>query len=291
MKRLVYTALVFLLPILLSGCVKRELDLPEGKFIHIQFDWSHLNDTPNMPTEMVIRFYSSEGEFLFERTCNTNGFDGYVPDGKYKILIYNPGVKGIGYEDMNSFKNAHITVPTQSEEGEVLETPSNIYGTGIKDMVVSGEETDDIKETIKPYLHSVMVRVRVTGNSEDVAECSATIKGVAEAVNLSTGLAMSGTNSPIFGHLYRFKDTYQGLFRLTGNDEQYPSVISIKVRFKDGTEKTIQHNFSDFMDQIDQHSSDVPLLIELSIDVQLIDGIYTATLKDWVYKEGEIVLD
>lgn len=291
MKRLIYYVLFFFVTISLSSCVKRELDLPEGEIVHINFDWSHLTDTPNMPTGLVIRFYDPEGEFLFERTSGSNGFDGYLPEGNYKILVYNPGVPGISYEDMKNFEDAHITVPTQSQEGEPQETPPNIYGTAIEDMAVPSEEDDNTQATIRPYLHPVIIKVKISGNNEDVTECSATIKGVAEGVNLSTGLPIPGTNSPVSGYLYPSDDSFQGIFRLTGNDDQYPSVVSIKVHFKDGTEKVIQHNFTDFMEEIDQHSSDVPLTVELSIDVQLIDGVFTATLKDWVYKEGEIVLN
>lgn len=285
MKRIIYSGLLFWAVISLSGCVKRELQLPMEKLVRINFDWSYPDNEQNPPDNVVICFYSPEGEFLFERTSDSNYFEGYVPDGEYKILVYNPENTGIRYDNMKSFEDAQITTSTSAE------TPSSIYGGAIENLIVPTGETTSTTVLLQPYLHQVSVKVNITGNSEEVAECIAIIDGVAEGVNLSTGLPVTGANSSASVKLYSHTGKYHGMFRLTGNDEQYPSVISFKIRFKDGTERIIRQNFEDFMNKLEQKPSNSPLSVEFTIDVQSIDGVLTASLTDWIYKQGEVILN
>ena len=286
MKRLIYSGLFFFTVILLSGCVKRELELPAQKLVRINFDWSHLDEHQIPPAEVVIRFYNPEGEFLFERTSGSDYFEGYVPEGEYKILVYNPDSTDIRHHNMESFEDAQISL----EDG-TQEAPSPVYGGTIEALTVPAGEPTDATIVIHPYLHQVSVHVNITGNSEEVAECVAVIDGLAEGVNLSTGLPVNGTNSSASVKLYPHTGSYHGIFRLAGNNEQYPSAISFKIRFKDGTERIIRQNFDDFMNNLGQRPSDTPLSVEFTIDVQSIDGVLTATLKDWVYKQGEVTLN
>lgn len=290
MKRLLYSLLLFFVTIWISGCVKRELDLPEGEMVHIDFDWDQLSDRQNIPSDLVLRFYSLEGDFLFERHSSPDYFQEYLPGSKYNILIYNLDTTGVRYENMGTFQNAQITISSQQTE-DPLETPHNIYGGSLENLTVPTEDSADTEVTLHPYLHLVTVQLKITGSSAELVECSAVMDGVTETVNLSTGSPISGTNSSVSANLYPERGNYQGTFRLAGKDDRYPSVISFKLRFNDGTERIIQQDFADFMDHIDQHESDIPLTVELTIDVQLIDGVFTATLKDWVYKQGEIILN
>lgn len=289
MKHLIYPGLFFLIVILFSGCVKRELELPESQTVRIDFDWSDLSDQQNIPSCIQLRFYSTEGNFLFAHNSGPDHFHAYLPEGKYKILIYTPDTTDIHYEHMDNFKDAQITVSPQQKESP--ETPSNIYGTAIRDLTVLTGQPVDTVVTVRPYLHIVTIQLKITGSTSEVTESSAIIDGTAEAVNMSTGFPVLGTNSSVSANLYPEGGYYLGSFRLTGNDDRYPSVIYFKLRFSDGTERVIQHNFADFMEKIDHDQSDAPLSIELTIDIQLIDGVFTTTLKDWIYKQGEVILD
>lgn len=290
MKRLIYSGLFFFMILLFSGCVKRELELSEGENVRINFDWSHLAEQHNIPSFIQIRFYNQAGEYLFVYTSTPEHYQAYLPEGKYKILVYTSDTTGIGYEHMNNFGEAQITVSPQIQE----ETPgnlSNVYGTSIQNLAVSTEQSVDTTVTVRPYLHLVNIHLKITGSSAEVVDCSAIIDGVAQAVNLSTGLPVLGTNSSVSTYLFPQNEDYQGTLRLTGNDDRYPSVISFKLRFNDGTERIIHHNFADFMDKIDQNQSDATLSLELTIDIQSIDGVFIATLTDWIYKQGDILLN
>lgn len=292
MKRLVYFGLLFFAVVLLSNCVKRELELPEGQTVRINFDWRWLADRQNMPTGLILRFYGPEGNFLFAHTSFPEHFLAHLPEGKYKILVYSPDTAGVSYENMEYFEKAQVTTPSQPKDEEWTESPSNIYGTAIGNLTVLSGESTDTTVTMHPYLHPVTVQLKITGNSSvEVAECFAIIDGVAEAVNLSTGFPVLGSNSSVTGYLYPYRKGYKGTFRLAGCDDRYPSVISFKLRFSDGTERMIRHDFAEVMDKIDQGQSDIPISIELTVDVQSIDGVLVATLKDWIYKQGEIILD
>lgn len=284
MKRLVYSGLFFFAIVLLSSCVKRELELYEGKFVRIDFNWSHLADRQNMPDKLVIRFYSRAGDFLFERTSAPNRFEGYIPEGNYKILVYNPDDTNVRYRNMESFEDAGITVSS--------ENTSNVYGGTYGNLTVPSVEDANPVVVLYPCLHQISMKLNITGNGkDDVVECMAVINGTAEGVNLSTGLPITGTNSSVSGKLYPDKGHYYGTFYLAGSDKEYPSVISFKIRFQDGTERIIQQNFEDFMKYLEERPADTPLFVEFTIDVQSIDGILTAVVKNWIYKKGEITLN
>lgn len=291
MKLLVYSGLSFFMAILFAGCVKRELELPEGQVVRINFDWNHLADGHKMPATMQLRFYSPEGDFLFAYTSTPDHFQAHLPEGKYKILVYSPDTTGVCYEHLDNFNDAQITVnPEQKDENE-SEILTNIYGESIGGLPVIAGQSIDTTVTVHPYLHLLTVQLKITGSSKEVVECSTIINGVAQAVNLSTGLPVLGADTSVSNNMYLQNGNYQGVFRLAGNDDRYPSVIFFKLHFSDGTERIIQHNFEDFMDKIDLIQNDVPLLVELAIDVQLIDGVFTATLTDWIYKQGEVTLN
>lgn len=291
MKRLVYPGLIFLTVLLLAGCVKRELELPEGQTVRIGFDWSELADTQNKPSSLQLRFYGPEGNFLFVRTSAPDRFESHLPEGKYKILIYTPDTAGIGYEHMDTFGEAQITVPAQ-QTGEVSpDNPPNIYGTSVGNLSVVNGHAADTTVTVRPYLHQVSVQLKITGSNKEVAECSAMIGGLAQAMNLSAGIPVLGTQTSVTANLNPQNGIYLGTFLLTGNDDRYPSVISFKIRFNDGTERIIRQNFDDVMKKIDEGPGDVPLSLELTIDVQSIDGVFTATLTEWIYRQGDIILN
>lgn len=291
MKRLLYPGLILLTVLLCAGCVKRELELPDGQTVHIRFDWSRLADAHKKPSSLQIRFYSPEGDFLFVRTCAPDYFEGRLPEGTYKILTFTPDTTHVRYEHMDTFGEAQITVPADPSEEASPEPPSNLYGTSIANLTVSAGQPVDTTVTIRPYLHTVTVYVKITGSPAEVVSCTATVNGLARAVNLSTGFPVLGTPGTVSAGLYPQNETYQGSFLLTGNDDRYPSVIAFKLLFKDGTERIVEHPFEDFMKKIDRNESDLPFTVELTLDVQAIDGVLTATLTDWIYKQGEIVLD
>ena len=291
--RYLYTQLLFLVTLMFTGCVKRELEFPTDTSLRIAFDWSRLADKQDIPSVMQLIFYDENGAYLFSRHSSSDFYQEKLPSGTYRILIYNPDATGVAFNNITQFDEARISTLSQQggkDDDNQLEAPHNVYGASIGNLTIHPYQPADTTIIPRLYVHNIILRLKITGNTQELASCSASIGGVSGSLNLSTGIPASGDNASVTGNLYPRDNLYKGLFYVIGNDEQHKSMLSVHLRFSDGSERTLLENVTDSMEQLKELEKEVPLIIEATIDVKLVDGVFVATLEEWTYKTGEVTV-
>lgn len=282
--------LLFLVAVLFSGCVKRELELSDGTGVRINFDWRYVQNQQEIPSEMKLLFYSEEGFYLFSRTSSSDFYQSTLPQGKYRVLIFNPDAGGVNFRNMNSFNDAELyTLPQQ--DTNVTASLQNIYGTSIEEMAVYAGQSTEVTVIPHYYVRTVILQLKLKGTATELAECSASIDGLSSSLNLFAGIPNPGANVQVSSPLEAKEDCYEAVYSLIGSDEQHSSMVVIDLSFSDGTHRTLSENVTDALKSLNKQEESIPLTIEMVIDVQSIDGVIVTTLEDWNYKQGDITVN
>lgn len=280
-------SLLFIVLALLSSCVKRELILEPGEQVRIIFDWSKIADTTAVPSAMQLWFYGADNVPL-SRQASSTGYEGVLPAGNYRVIIYNPDASGVGFRNLDRFETGEVYALPQT--GGMLAPSQQVYGVSIAEFKVSPGKTVDTTVSPLNYERTLVVRVKVEGDDGVISGMKATIEGVAKGANLATAARKPGGNAGMEQTLETGDPYYEGTFYLFGLDEQNPANLMLEMDLSDGTERTIRENITEALRHLNQQTVAVPLLVELTIGVTEVDGVFVATLNNWIYRENEVVI-
>lgn len=284
-----FYSLLFLIVLFLGGCVKRELVIEEGERVRIAFDWSKILDPSAVPEGMQLWFYGADNIRL-SRQASSTGFEGVLPDGNYRVIIYNPNAAGVGFRNMDRFETGEVYALEQADG--MLTQLYRVYGLSIAEFTVkSGQKTDT---TVMPvnYERQLIIQVRIEGEQQVIKNIGLTINGIASGANLATGDRNGREKYSVESQSMRFVNPYyKETFTLFGWDKQNPADVMLKIEMSDGSERTMRQNITQALQLLNEHPRTEPLLVEFTLGVTNVDGVFVATLEDWTYEDNKVVIN
>lgn len=276
-----------------GGCSKHEPDFSGKMCVRIVFDWSFLKGKQPVPTRMQLRFYDESGSFLFSRCSGADVYQGRLPVGRYRVLIYNPDMPGVGFRNLDNYREAEIYSLTR-QPGSAGSVPAaysgDNYGTAIENFTVSAVQPTDTTLLPHTYVRAVALQVATGESMQDVVGCAVSVGGLYGAMNLSSGLPVPGTDVTLYGELEPKGNRYEGMLRLMGPGTKGRNVLTLELRFADGTRKTFTKNITSFLEMLADQPGLVEPVIEFDVDVNAI-GVWGVTLTDWVGRHEEMEIN
>lgn len=119
----------------LSGCTRRDLsDYPDGVPLRIVLEWGY----NTRPAATGYHFYDGEGNPPFYREGTADGFEGNIPPGTYRVVIYNTDPVNASHRHVGNYDEDHFVahqIQQRSTDGKI-ESVSNVYGAGITEVAV-----------------------------------------------------------------------------------------------------------------------------------------------------------
>ena len=230
--------------LLLGGCTYGDTDLynrQRGR-VHIALDWGGAA----VPDSAAFYFYPSGQDIPQVRMSAGNGFEGTLDAGTYRVMVTNTGYSRLhlltekGYDGALACADAVAGRGVRAAEPVLLESPQNIYGTGITGVEVGVEGVVRIAYP-QPLTRSVRLDILVEGPIA-VSRIEGTLSGVSSAVHIPTGKAVFADDAAI---LFPLENKEEGLFSASAttfglrpqeqDDERLPNWLCLQVQLSDQT--------------------------------------------------------
>lgn len=188
-----------------TGCVKRELEIrPDEGYARIVLEWGG----DDRPRSARYLFYDATGKMVKEVTGLTDGFEGTLPVGTYRVVVHNEDALQVDYRGIDRYETAEVFArPTSYSDGVhamsgescVLE-PQMVFGTGAcneADEIVI-RQCDTTRMTVTPVELTRSVRFLFTVTGVDrVNSFTGVLQGVVSGVFLCSGKYNSSTSCTV----------------------------------------------------------------------------------------------
>lgn len=282
-------SLFILFLLLLSGCVKRALEIKPGNRVRIVFDWKSQTDPAAIPSGLQLWFYGPDNIPVSHQSSAT-AYEGILPAGNYRVIIYNPDATGVSFRNLDRFEEAETYLLPGKEE--TVNQPLNGYAISLPGFIVQPGQSVDTTIIPVSYIKTLILRIKSEGDqAEAISDIQATIEGIATELNLSTRLPQPGNNGRISQTLSKSGSAYESKFTLLGSDKQNPGKLILTLGISDGSERIVSQNITEAMQQLNRLEGITPLVVDLTVDMTKIDGVFVGTISEWTYKEGESIVN
>ncbi|MDH6306523.1 hypothetical protein M2459_003221 [Parabacteroides sp. PF5-5] len=140
---------ILLIGCLTTSCTRRSL-LDEqhshsgDALLKIKLNWKG----SSKPQSMDFYFYNQKGGDPIYREGTVNGYEGYLPAATYDVVICNPDVVGVDIKDYQGYEVDLVEANTDAEDESCIEHVDNIYGAGLKGVVLPADST--VEKTAYP---------------------------------------------------------------------------------------------------------------------------------------------
>lgn len=231
--------------LLLGGCTYGDTDLynrQRGR-VRIALDWGGAA----VPDSAAFYFYPSGQDIPQVRMSAGDGFEGTLDAGTYRVMVTNTGYSRMhlrtteGYDRALACADAVAGRGMRAAEPALLESPQNIYGTGITDVEVGVENVVRIAYP-QPLAYTVRLDVLVEGPIA-VSRIEGTLSGVSSAVHIPAGKPVFADDAAI---LFPLEKQGEGLFSASattfglrpgtqGDGDALPNRLCLQVELPDQT--------------------------------------------------------
>lgn len=249
-------------------------------------------------------------------------FSGRLPVGFYKVLIHNTDTENLALRDAEDYDKATFHVLTGSEAaaaagkssevsraGECLAQPKNLFVAncaytesegGDKERVATLEVAYrghvKVKSEPKAYVKKVILHFEVEGD-DLVALNGGTFTGVSPSHHCASGTCAMTSESVDFetervyesGSNYTYKAEISVLDLMRPGSSFGTHTVTLNIVPKVGEPYTIEIDVTKFIDEfLREHSGSIPVEVSVEIPVRLemIDGILSAEIVDWIPGTG-----
>lgn len=203
--------------LLLWGCTYGDTDLynqQRGK-LSIALDWGEIA----VPDSAAFYFYPSGQSTPLVRFATGNGFEGTLPAGTYQVAVVNTGYSRLALQTAQGFSqaiayadpaadNTFRSLSRADDDLTLLESPQNLYGTGLAQVSV-GKEGSVYTAYPQPLVYPVQLDVTVEG-PVSVSEIQGILSGVSSSIHIPTGEADFSKKAAI---LFPLEKQASGQFR------------------------------------------------------------------------------
>lgn len=268
------------------SCSKEESswELGDGpkRDITLKFDWGNLKTGETVPTGIKIVLFSETKQTVLIKDIEPKDFTIKIPDGEYKLLVFNNDVPSIAFDRLNDYNKASAYLKPSSEtkageNGDVMEAMSfyaaNIPGltTGTGSLPLFTLQMVPLTKTIEIKINSLFIN--------EIESCNATLTNISPRVNLSTH---EPDNSMQAYYRFDVKNNGNGFDskkQVFGIINPSTCVLNLEYKTKEGVEGTITIPVGEALLNINSTTiSAVTLDLEF---VKMDMGGMTATLKNW----------
>lgn len=287
--------------LLLSGCVKDELyntPHPDKGAVQITTDWTGRSSDAVLPTDYILRISSTEpgtrSAGSGEQTVSgeTNVFKSLFLPGTQSLLVYHQ-------TDGITISGTTATVNTQ-EDGTLNPMPGFLFSAA-KELNVQKDDTLKIFVPMMQRIRTLKLTLKLNpGDDLRIAGTTATLTGIAPAVDLTTGsvTATEGkTVVPAFvlgtegvGTGATGNPVLAASLRLLGVMAGEKQELGIAVALTNGTVQTIVTDLSEALKNFGGGELE-PLQLDATLTLPA-EAEISATISDWdIVNNGDITVN
>lgn len=248
--------------LLLWGCTYGDTDLynqQRGK-VRIALDWGELA----VPDSAAFYFYPSGQNTPLVRMSAGSGFEGTLEAGTYQVVVTNTGYSRLtvqtskGYNqafacaDATTGYNGHFD--TRASEPALIESPQNLYGTGLGEMTVGKTGAVHVAYP-QPLVYPVRLDVIIEG-AVAVSAIEGVLSGVSSSVHIPTGKADFSEDAAILFPLekqgngrFRSSAATFGLRPQKGNGEPQSNRLNLYIEMPDQSVFTSEFDITDLIEE------------------------------------------
>ena len=230
-KTKLYTVLsTILITLVLSGCTRRDLEMRPGKgYLKINLHWKQ-SATPEVTT---YYFYNSRGDEAIVAEGTSAGYEGWLPEESYHVVISNRGMTGASYQVNGShekdivFAEEVVSRATPGYIGNV----ENVYGAGLEEIKVPASDIPLVVDAFPRTYVRYITFILQSDALENVSDLSVEVSGIIYAVNAFTGEWATTEASTIQSDIVQNQgeedfSTMVSVFGFIGTN-----IITVKARF------------------------------------------------------------
>lgn len=248
--------------LLLWGCTYGDTDLynlQRGK-VRIALDWGGAA----VPDSAAFYFYPPGQNTPLVRMSAGSGFEGTLAAGTYQVVVTNTDYSRLtvqttkGYNQAFAYADAATgysgPFDTRAVEPALIESPQNLYGTGLAEVTVEKKGATHIAYP-QPLVYPVRLNIIVEG-PVTVSEIEGMLSGVSSSVHIPTGKADFSEDAAILFPLekqgsgqFRSSAATFGLRPQRGNDKQQPNRLTLFIRMPDQSVFTTELDITDLIEE------------------------------------------
>lgn len=271
----------------LGSCTRRDLEAPlEDAQVNISFDWSLLSKGDNQPSAMKLYFYGSNGSLII-KDATAEGFKGEIPVDTYQVLVYNTDAIRVDYINMDSYLGAKAYTPT-STKATYLSQPLFSYGTGLEAFTVLPYGTSSATMKPLPFVKKSTIRLTLTGNVSAVASCDCSLSGIAQSLQIATG-ALQGDEGSISFSPVANATGYESTISFFGRTKSSTNMLGVVLYFKAGGSQVLSVDITSALSKVDIYNPWIEIKLNIEVTGSA-EGVFQATLKDWIVENKEIIV-
>lgn len=274
--------------IFMTGCVKDDLyntPHPDRGAVVVTADWSGRSSDATLPGTYVLCIGDKEQTVSAE----TNVFRELFLPGKQHLLIrHQPEGITVG--------GTTATVDTLAD-GTLEPMPGYLF-SGTKELEIVADDTLRVTVPMQQHIRCLTLTLKLNpGDKERIRTTSATLTGIASAVDLTTGAITSTGGKTVvpafaFGTDNTTRAAGQPLLvatlRLLGVMPEEKQVMTLNVTLTDGTVQTITTDLTGALKDFGTGAKMEPLTLDATLTLPAEAG-FTATIGGWnVVNNGNI---
>jgi len=271
----------------LTSCVKVELhrtDHPDGgKIIALRTDWTYRASDVAVPDSYDVRISnnaSSAGNWEGTLSGASNSVTNLFPAGQYHINIWNSA--------------EHITVSGTTAAADYSSPPDgDLLGwffTGVADQSIEADRDYTVDVAMRQQVRCLTLVLNVAGDAADrVTGITATLSGVADAIDIDTGNAVGNAVTVALIFAKGDDGKYYATIRLLGvaGSEQH---LTATLTYAEGNPSS-QTVVCDLSNPLAAFNADkkTPLTLNAQAIVTTTATGFSATVDEWAGEGGTII--
>ena len=266
--------------ILATGCVKDDLyntPHPDRGAVTVTADWSGRSSDATVPESYVLRIGGKEQAVSGE----TNAFPGLFLPGRQDLLVFHRA-EGI------TVNGTTATVNTLTD-GTLEPMPACLF-SGMAELEIVKDDTLRVTVPMRQHTRRLTLTLKLNpGDEQRITATSATLTGIASAVDLTTG-AITSTDgkvvTPAFalGTGNKTRATGQPILtatlRLLGMAAEEKQVLTLAVTLTDGHVQDITTDLTEALKHFDTGADMEPLTLDATLTLPAKAGM-SGSITGW----------
>ena len=266
--------------ILATGCVKDDLyntPHPDRGAVTVTTDWSGRSSDATVPESYVLRIGGKEQTVSGE----TNAFPGLFLPGRQDLLVYHRA-EGITVNGITA------TVNTLTD-GTLEPMPACLF-SGTAELKIVEDDTLRVTVPMRQHTRRLKLTLKLNpGDEQRITATSATLTGIASAVDLTTGAITSANGKTVIpafalgtGNKTRAtgRPILTATLRLLGMAAEEKQVLTLAVTLTDGHVQEITTDLSEALKHFDTGADMEPLTLDATLTLPAEAGM-SGSITGW----------
>lgn len=267
-----------LLLLAFSSC-KKHTSTPqyENADVQIIFDWSARNEADKVPDEMTLLIYPGNTDAPIRKEVSSNRAVVNLPMGTYQVIAVNNDSEKATLRGESTYETAEMyAIATPIRSTNLLpDIDKAIYAANAgSGMAVKGKEGNTLTLKLQAIVQKLKFEV-IVELDKTIQSCSATLSGIAPAVNLSTlqplrenpgsiPLVFTVTGSEMEGEVRVF-----GANPDVAGADRVSNKLLLDFSFTDGSQTTVPIDVTEAMNHLQNHEITISIKVQSNNSLEL----------------------